>query len=63
MEPAQAPNGTGGYEMTSCLDVDTQETRPLAELKREKAMKRILLGTLFAAVSINAMAQAPGGPD
>ncbi|MEQ4601976.1 MAG: hypothetical protein ABN489_06290, partial [Pseudomonas amygdali] len=25
-------------------------------------MKRILLGTLFAAVSINAMAQAPGGP-
>lgn len=26
-------------------------------------MKRILLGTLFAAVSINAMAQAPGGPD
>lgn len=26
-------------------------------------MKRILLGTLFAAVSVNAMAQAPGGPD
>ena len=26
-------------------------------------MKRILLGTLFTAVSINAMAQAPGGPD
>lgn len=26
-------------------------------------MKRILLGTLFAAVSINAMAEAPGGPN
>ncbi|MBC2692168.1 MULTISPECIES: DUF3015 domain-containing protein [Pseudomonas] len=26
-------------------------------------MKRILLGTLFTAVSLNAMAQAPGGPD
>ncbi|MFH7423084.1 DUF3015 family protein, partial [Pseudomonas syringae pv. tagetis] len=26
-------------------------------------MKGILLGTLFAAVSINAMALAPGGPD
>ena len=26
-------------------------------------MKRILLGTLFTAISINAMAQAPGGPD
>lgn len=31
--------------------------------KENKAMKRILLGTLFTAVSINAMAQAPGGPD
>jgi hypothetical protein len=26
-------------------------------------MKRILLGTLLAAASLNAMAQAPGGPD
>ena len=26
-------------------------------------MKRILLGTLFAAVSINPMAEAPGGPN
>ncbi|WP_397451299.1 DUF3015 domain-containing protein [Pseudomonas sp. NA-150] len=26
-------------------------------------MKRILLGTLFTVVSLNAMAQAPGGPD
>ncbi|MFB4394530.1 MULTISPECIES: DUF3015 domain-containing protein [unclassified Pseudomonas] len=26
-------------------------------------MKRILLGTLFTAVSINAMAEAPGGPN
>lgn len=32
-------------------------------IKENKAMKRILLGTLFTAVSINAMAQAPGGPD
>lgn len=31
--------------------------------KENIAMKRILLGTLFTAVSINAMAQAPGGPD
>ena len=28
-----------------------------------KAMKRILLGTLFTVVSLNAMAQAPGGPN
>ena len=26
-------------------------------------MKRILLGTLFTVVSINAMAEAPGGPN
>ena len=26
-------------------------------------MKRILIGTLFAAASLNAMAEAPGGPD
>jgi hypothetical protein len=31
--------------------------------KENIAMKRILLGTLFTAVSLNAMAQAPGGPD
>ena len=35
----------------------------MVETTETKAMKRILLGTLFAAVSINAMAQAPGGPD
>lgn len=26
-------------------------------------MKRILLGTLFTVVSLNAMAEAPGGPN
>jgi hypothetical protein len=31
--------------------------------KENTAMKRILLGTLFTVVSLNAMAQAPGGPD
>ena len=30
-------------------------------LKREQTMKRILLGTLFAAASFNAFADAPGG--
>ncbi len=31
--------------------------------EENKAMKRILLGTLFTVVSINAMAEAPGGPN
>lgn len=45
------------------LAAASPETLTLYFEKENKAMKRILLGTLFTAVSLNAMAQAPGGPD